>query len=182
VNNDYLVALCLLPVAAISVSAYAVNYLSAEEVQRILFPDATAFVDNKITLRKPQKAAIKKLAGVRQRWDEQAVWRAEDEKGFAGWVLVDNVVGKHEFITYGVGLSPDGRVIGVEIMAYRETHGGEIRDEEWRNYFKGKTLNDSFKLDKDVPNISGATLSSRNVLDGVKRLLALQEVVLLDEQ
>jgi hypothetical protein len=33
----------------------------------------------------------------------------------------------------------------------------------------------------DVPNISGATLSCRNVMDGVKRLLVLQQIALPDE-
>ena len=56
-----------------------------------------------------------------------------------------------------------------------------MREAAWRKNFKGKTLDDKFKLDVDVPNISGATLSSRNVTDGVKRLLALQKVVLMNE-
>ena len=33
-------------------------------------------------------------------------------------------------------------------------------------------------LDKDITNISGATLSCRSLSDGVKRLLALQQVAL----
>jgi uncharacterized protein with FMN-binding domain len=56
-----------------------------------------------------------------------------------------------------------------------------VRDAGWRKHFVGKTLADPFKLDEDVPNISGATLSSRNMLDGVKRLLALQKVALTGE-
>lgn len=180
-HDNHLSALCLLPVAAISVSAYAVDYLSIEQAQQILFPNATSFSDRTVQLSKQQKSAIRKLAGVRQRWSEQAVWRADGDDGFAGWVIVDNVIGKHEYITYAAGLSPHGQVIGVEILSYRETHGGEIRAQAWRDNFKGKTLEDEFKLDRDVPNISGATLSSRNVLDGVKRLLALQQVVLKNE-
>ena len=66
----------------------------------------------------------------------------------------------------------------MEILSYRETHGGQIRAAEWRQHFVGKSLADPLKLDVDVPNISGATLSSRNVTDGVKRLLALHRVVL----
>jgi Na+-translocating ferredoxin:NAD+ oxidoreductase RnfG subunit len=53
-----------------------------------------------------------------------------------------------------------------------------VRDAAWRKVFVGKTLKDRFELDNDVPNISGATLSSRNVMNGVKRLLAFQQVVL----
>ena len=61
-------------------------------------------------------------------------------------------------------------------MTYRETHGGEVREASWRKSFKGKKLSDPFKLDVDVPNITGATLSSRNILDGVKRVLVLLQV------
>jgi hypothetical protein len=34
---------------------------------------------------------------------------------------VDEVVGKHEFITYAAGLNADGSVKQIEIMDYRET-------------------------------------------------------------
>jgi Na+-transporting NADH:ubiquinone oxidoreductase subunit NqrC len=63
-------------------------------------------------------------------------------------------------------------------LSYRETYGYQVRNAEWRRLFAGKTLADPFKLDQDIPNISGATLSCRNVTNGVKRLLALQELVL----
>lgn len=173
-------ALIALPMATISISAYAVDYLSAAQAQQLLFPGATAFVSRPVTLSSEQKRAIKKRSGVRQRWDEQEVWRVERQGEFAGWFIVDNVIGKHEFITYGAALSPEGTVLGIEIMSYRETHGDEVREVQWREHFVGKTLDDQFKLDKDVPNISGATLSSRNLLDGVKRLLVLQQEVLGD--
>lgn len=176
-----LASLLLLPTAAIVVPAHATDYLSVAEAQRVLFPDARVFMEMPVTLSKAQKKEIKKLSGMRQRWDEQGAWRAEGADGTLGWFIVDEVVGKHEYITYAVALSPQGEVIGIEIMSYRETHGDEVRQADWRENFIGKTLDDSFKLNKDIPNISGATLSCRNITDGVKRLLALQEVVGLHE-
>lgn len=174
-------ALLLLPVAAISAPAYAVDYFTAEQAQKQLFPEAQGFKPMLVKLSEAQRDKIKALSGVRQRWEEQKVWRVEKDGKLAGWFVADDVVGKHEFITYGVGISPDGHVVGIEIMSYRETKGGQVREESWRKHFVGKTLADPFKLDEDVPNISGATLSSRNVLDGVKRLLALQKVALNGE-
>ena len=176
-----LLACLLLPAAAVASPVYAADYLTAAQAQRALFPEADAFVPRPVTLSDEQKKQIRKRSGLRQRWDTQEVWRAASGDTFLGWFIVDNVIGKHEFITYGVALSPDGHVIGVEIMSYRETHGGEIRNPGWLGRFRGKTLADSFKLDRDIPNISGATLSCRNVLDGVKRLLALREVALAHE-
>jgi len=174
-------ALLLLPVAAIAAPAYAIDYFTAEQAQKQIFPDAQVFKPMLVKLSSAQRDQIKSLAGVRQRWEEQKVWRVEKDGKLAGWFVVDDVVGKHEFITYGVGITPDGHVVGVEVMSYRETKGDQVRDAGWRRHFVGKTLADPFKLDEDVPNISGATLSSRNMLDGVKRLLALQKVALTGE-
>ncbi|TNE60871.1 MAG: FMN-binding protein [Alphaproteobacteria bacterium] len=178
--NRNFVFLAALPTLAISQSVYAKDYLSVADARKILFPAAQTFLDHKLTITKDQKKAIKDLSGVRQRWDDQLVWRAEADGRFLGWLVVDEVVGKHEFITYAVGITPDGRVIGVEILSYRETHGYQIMEADWRNQFKGKTIDGAFKLDEDISNISGATLSCRNVTDGVKRVLALHQLVLMD--
>jgi Na+-translocating ferredoxin:NAD+ oxidoreductase RnfG subunit len=44
--------------------------------------------------------------------------------------------------------------------------------------FAGKTAADPLRLDGDIKNISGATLSCRHITDAVKRLLATYEVAL----
>jgi Na+-transporting NADH:ubiquinone oxidoreductase subunit NqrC len=170
----------LLPVAAITLPAQATDYLTVAQAQTLIFPAAKNFEARSLKLGDAQRDRIKALSGMRQRWDEQKVWRAERDGKLIGWFLVDEVIGKHEFITYATGIAPDGSVLGVEILSYRETHGGQIRDAAWRRHFAGKTLADPFKLDEDVPNISGATLSCRNVTDGVKRLLAIHKLFLAE--
>jgi Na+-translocating ferredoxin:NAD+ oxidoreductase RnfG subunit len=95
-----------------------------------------------------------------------------------GWFLVDEVLGKHEFITYALGLDASGAVKSVEIMDYRESYGYDVRKDQWRAQFTGKTAADPLKLDQDIKNISGATLSSRHITDGIKRLLATYDLVL----
>jgi len=148
------------------------------QAQQLLFADADRFVDAAVELSDDQRKAIEDKSGVRQRWKKQAVWRAEKAGQLLGWFIVDEVVGKHEFITYAAGLTPDGKVRGIEILVYRETHGYQVRNPDWRHHFEGKTLADPFKLEQDIPNIAGATLSCKNVTNGVKRLLALQQVLL----
>jgi len=111
---------------------------------------------------------------VNVRLREVKAWRVDG----GGWFLVDEVVGKHEFITYAVGLTAEGRVKQIEIMDYRESYGYEIRNPLWRSQFVSKSADDPLKLDNDIRNISGATLSCRHIADGVKRLLATYETVL----
>lgn len=167
-----------LPMAVLAMPVHATDYLTIAQVQVLLFPAAKSFAEQPLKFNDEQRERIKAGSGVRQRWDEQKVWRAERDGAIQGWLVVDEVIGKHEFITYAAAISPDGHVLGVEILSYRETHGGQVRDAAWRKQLVGKTLADPFKLDEDVANISGATLSCRNVMDGVKRLLVIHKLFL----
>lgn len=171
-------AACLLPTAALVSPVYATDYLSVAQAQTLLFPGGKTFAAQPLTFSELQKERIQAASGLRQRWDEQQVWRVVTNGQLQGWFITDQVVGKHEFITYAAAISPEGRVLGIEILSYRETHGGQIREASWRKHMVGKTLAAPFKLDEDVPNISGATLSCRNVLDGVKRLLTIHQLFL----
>ena len=163
-----------LPISAlVAPSAFAVQYLTVDQAQQAIFP-GKEFASNPVKLTATQRKAIEQASGVRVLKDEQQVWRVSG----GGWFIVDEVVGKHEFITYAVGLNADGSAKQIEVMEYRETYGYHIRDEKWRAQFAGKTAGATLKLDADIKNISGATLSCRHVTDGVKRLLAFYEVAL----
>lgn len=167
----------LLAPTAFVMPAFSADYLTESQAQKILFPAADSFIKKSAMLSEDMLSKIKTLSGVRQRNKNPDIWRVLQKEKLVGLFFIDDVIGKHEYITYAVGVSPESEVLGIEILSYRETHGGEIKSAGWRKNFKGKKIADPFKLDVDVPNITGATLSCRNVLDGVKRILAMQQVV-----
>jgi hypothetical protein len=80
------------------------------------------------------------------------VWKAEAGGRVAGFFIFDRVVGKHLYIDYAVALTPNGAV-----------HSAQ---------FVGKTSGSALKINGDIRNIAGATLSSTHVTEGVKRVLA----------
>jgi|SRR5581483_942121 len=164
--------------AAATAPCYAVQYLTAEQAQHVLFPDAEEFVPRMVNLSSEQMNAIREASGQRVRTPEQRVWLAKRGEKNLGWYIVDEVYGKHEFITYAAAISTAGKVLGIEVLDYRETYGYEIRNPLWRAQFVGKTLSDPLKLDEDIKNISGATLSCRHITDGIRRLLALHALAL----
>ena len=160
-------------VAGAACPAWAVTYLSTEQAQQAIFPKARMRkLDLQLTLA--QRKDIEKAGGVKVRAPRLDVWKVDG----GGWFFVDEVIGKHEFITYALGLNADGSVKQIEVMDYRENYGGEVRRPEWRGQFAGKKYGAKFKLDDDIKNISGATLSCRHLAEGVKRLLATYELVL----
>jgi uncharacterized protein with FMN-binding domain len=133
-----------LPVAAISTSAYATTYFTIEQAQRAIFPGAS-FTST----------------------GQPNIWRTSN----GGYFVVERVVGKHEYITVAVGINSSGTLKQIEIMDYRESYGYEVRDPSWRAQFVGKSASSPLQLGVDIKNISGATLSSKHVTDGVKRVL-----------
>ena len=146
--------------------AYATQYLTIEEARNTAFAGATAF--EPLTPTAAQAAAAAVPAG----WSPK-LWRVRGADRTLGWFAVDQVIGKSELITYSVAFDANGAVASVEILDYREAHGGEVRLAGWRRQFAGKTAADPVELNRDIKNISGATLSCRHVTEGVQRLLRL---------
>ena len=132
----------------LTVPAHATVYLTTEQAQHAIFPGASF-----TPAGRPD------------------VWRAST----GGYFVVDRVLGKHEYITYAVGINPNGTVRRIEIMTYNESYGYEVRNASWRAQFVGKSAGSTLQLNADIKNISGATLSSKHITDGVKRVLQMYE-------
>jgi Na+-translocating ferredoxin:NAD+ oxidoreductase RnfG subunit len=167
----------LLPLAALAVApAYAAEYMTVEAAQRVAFPEASAFVPVALNLSADARARLDEFAqppGAR----DPRVWRAMAGGKFLGTFYADAVIGKQEYIGYALSLDATGRVLRLDILVYREAHGYEIRNDRWRAQFAGKTAADPVEVNRDIANISGATLSCRHVTDGVRRLLALNALL-----
>lgn len=138
------------PVAAfvsIAAPAYAAPYMSVEEAQKHAFPNAS--------FTEVQAGRVWKVQG----------------GGAGGYFYYDHVVGKHLLIDYTVAVGADGRVRRVDILNYRESYGGEVNDPSWLAQFVGKSSQSDVRVNSDIRNISGATLSSTHLAEGVKKVL-----------
>src|SRR6516165_2302067 len=127
-------------------AAHAVQYLSIAQAQKQAFPDATNF-------------AIVQV---------DRIWRAEAGGRVLGFFIFDRVIGKHLYIDYAIALDPAGRIRQIDILAYRESYGGEIRSPSWLAQFVGKSNASALRIKGDISNITEATLSSTHVTEGVK--------------
>jgi len=151
----------------------AKTFLSEEQAKQILFPDAV-LTPSPVTLTKEQKKAIKKASKVRVRSSKINAWKTEN----GDWFILDQIIGKHENIDMAFAFDNEGKVIGMEILTYRESYGHEVMSKKWRAQFTGRNNSEHLKLDKQIKNISGATLSCRHVTDGVNRLVHTWDLVL----
>ena len=90
-------------------------------------------------------------------------WQAGES---TAWILEH--IGKEKPITLGISISGD-RLERVDVLAFRESRGWEIRYPFFTGQFQGLTLADDGYLSERVDGITGATLSVRAV-DRMTRL------------
>lgn len=159
-------------------SALATSFLDIDQAQKLLLPQASVFTAVALSL---DSARINDLAQATQtavpRGYAPQCWAGQSGSVQQGWVMADRVIGKYELIDYAAGFSTDGSMTGLEIMAYRESHGAEIRNPAWRKQFAGRKTVGQIRLGDDIRNISGATLSCQHVTQGAQRLSALAQML-----
>lgn len=158
--------------------ARAERFLTVEKTQKLCFPAADRFEARTIKFTAEQVKAIQTASRQRILNKGNRIWLAWQGTNLQGVIILDHVLGKHEVIDYAVAVNPQGAVQRVEVLEYRESHGSDIRNLKWREQFIGKTDQSKLRLNDDVYNISGATISCRSVTDGVRRVLATFSVVI----
>lgn len=167
----------LLPLAALPASTFAADYLSLEQAQKLMFADADHFSVRDALLEPALVARVQGRASTALASGHLRYRLASRNGVVLGAVVVDEVIGKYEHITYALALDAAGTVKQIEILSYRESHGQEVRLPAWRKQFAGKTALAPLRLGEDIANISGATLSCAHLTDGVRRLVTVFEAL-----
>jgi FMN-binding domain len=156
----------------------AADYLTIDDAQKAVFPEAEQFQEVFVAQNAEQLKSLMSRAGEQPTHGVIRIWKASRGGTLLGHVFVDEVIGRQNLITYAVGIDTGGALRNLEIMAYRESHGGEVRNPAWRGQFSGRNSLEQLRFRADIKNISGATLSSEHVTEGVRWLMALWQATL----
>ncbi|HXX75526.1 MAG TPA: FMN-binding protein [Nitrospiraceae bacterium] len=148
-------------------------YMTEEECIKIMFPKSERVRKDVITLSPDKKKEIEERIGWKFPEESFEVYIGETGTQVDGYALVQNTIGKHKPMTYMVGVDNEGRVSDVELLVFREARGSEVRTKRFNVQYEGKTVLDPVRLNKDIINISGATMSVRSMTAGIKRVLVL---------
>jgi Na+-translocating ferredoxin:NAD+ oxidoreductase RnfG subunit len=157
-------------------------YLTPEDAAKLMFPESNSIRSEVIHITEDQKQLIEERIGWHFPETTFNCFIGETKGKVDGWAFVQNTIGKHKPMTYMVGVAPDGEVTNVEILVYRESRGSEVRKKRFNYQYQGKTVDDPIRINRDVINISGATMSVRSMSAGVKRALVLADELYLKSQ
>jgi len=172
-------ALAVALVGVGSVAAEAKVFLSRTEALELAFPDADRVESATYVLSEGQATRIEELS--KSPLDSKLV---EIYTGFrgdavAGYAVIDihNVRTLPE--AFLVVLTPAGTVQSLRVLAFHEPLD-YLPTERWYAQFDQKSLAAPLRVGGDVHGVVGATLSARATANGVRRVLALYQVLIGD--
>ena len=96
-----------------------------------------------------------------------------------GFVYFTEAPSKVETFTYMIIFNPDLSIMHTEVLKYKENYGAEICSKRFLKQFIGKKNGLNLEFEQDIDGISGATISSRSIIRGVK--IASRNIVKLKE-
>lgn len=134
--------------------AYGEDYLSRDEFLALAFVDEASTMQT-LWLTADTKAEAEEAVGWVPRALRLRYWESDKR---SAWILEH--IGKEEPITLGVVVD-DGEIDRVEVLAFRESRGWEIRYPFFTEQFSGVTLAADGYLSEHIDGITGATLSVR---------------------
>jgi Na+-translocating ferredoxin:NAD+ oxidoreductase RnfG subunit len=70
-----------------------------------------------------------------------------------------------------LSLDPAGKIVDVVVLEYKEKRGLPVAKGRFLKQFVGKTMQNKLKLRKDIRGVSGATISSRSMTNGIRKLV-----------
>lgn len=181
-RRTFLKGLCALAVFQLAPGALRASaFPTLEEAMRNAFPEADRFEQKRAIAKSGQYEAITAQLEGRNVSRIFTYHRAERNDQLLGFAVEGAVLGKHKDIDYLIALSPQLTVSHIEILAYRESYGYQIKSQRFLKQFYGKDHDDPIRLNEEITNIATATISCRSMIRAVQEVLAYASVLLAEE-
>lgn len=149
------------------------EFMSEEDAVKTILPKSQRVRKELIRLTPEKKALIEERIGWKFPEESFDLYIGETGDKIDGYAMIHNTIGKYKHMTYMVGVDPKGTCTDVELLVFRDAKGSEVGKKRFNSQYDGKTVTDPIRINKDIINISGATMSVRSMSAGVKRVLVL---------
>lgn len=149
------------------------EFMTEEEAVKAILPKSERIRKELIRLSQEKKELIEQRIGWKFPEDSFDLYIGETGDKIDGYAMIHNTIGKYKPMTYMVGVDAKGTCTDVELLVFRDAKGSEVGKKRFNSQYDGKTVTDPIRINKDIINISGATMSVRSMSAGVKRVLVL---------
>ena len=149
------------------------EFMTEDEAVKAILPQSQRIRKETLRLAQDKKSTVEQRIGWKFPEDSFDLYIGETGDKVDGYAMIHNTIGKYKPMTYMVGVDPKGNCTDVELLVFRDAKGSEVGKKRFNSQYDGKTVTDPIRINKDIINISGATMSVRSMNAGVKRVLVL---------
>jgi hypothetical protein len=151
-------------------------YFTPDEAIAKVFTKADTLWTEEWNPTPQERAELEGRLGWRVEDEAFAIHRAGKDGKNLGYAVITEEQGRFKPITFIVKMSAKRRVDMVLVMVYRESRGDGVKRQRFLKQFRDKDTSDHLRLNRDIVGVSGATMSSRALAMGVKKVLAIVEL------
>ncbi|KPV40739.1 hypothetical protein AN478_05445 [Thiohalorhabdus denitrificans] len=153
--------------------------MGKEEALAAGLPGAAEVEKETLYLSEEERAEIQERADAKLESRLFTVYKGLDGDTVTGYAFIDTRTIRTKPATFMVVLSPEGKVRQARVLAWEEPP--EYKPgERWLAQFEGHGLEPHTRLGGEIQSMSGASLTSRTLTDGVRRALAVHTVKLAE--
>jgi len=154
----------------------AIQGKKPEEVLSEIYPNSKIEIKN-IAISDSQAEKVKELSGIKIENRLVTFYLVKVNSKIKAYAYVDiHIVRTHPEVVLYV-LNERGEIELIRILSFKEPPE-YMADDNWLRYLKGKTIGkDLLRLRRDVPNMTGATLTSKAITDNARKIIALWKVI-----
>jgi len=148
---------------------------TTQEALALVFPGAL-ITRKEHWLTEAQAQRAKVLAGMPLSGLWQVAYEARKAGQLVGVAFLDTHRVRTLQETAVIAISPEGRILRVEVVAFHEPQEYMAKD-AWMRQFDGKQLDSRLTLKGAIRPLSGSTLTANALTDAARRGLALHQIL-----
>lgn len=167
--------MALVAAAGAGPPAAAKVYLTQDEALRLAFPPPQGAERRTLYLDDAQARRAADLSGVPVEARVVPYYVGVAGGAVTGYAYFDTHLVRTLPETVLVRLSPDGRIVAIDIVSFDEPEDYKATP-RWLEQFRGRAPDDPRRLPGRIRSLAGATLSARAITEAARRVLALHRL------
>jgi len=151
------------------------------ESMNMTFGDKLEVTKKNILLSKKEAKRVQNIAKVKLNSKIFRIFTAKKDSNIIGYGILVNqkVRSKNAVIMYHIGYN--GILKGIEVISFNEPLE-YLPSKTWSSQFKDRETDKMLRVSKEIPTITGATLSARAITDASRVAFAIYTEILKKKQ
>jgi len=163
------------------ISSFSKVFYAKDEALKVAFPEADRVEMRTFILKNAEIQRAEQLARARIESKLFTFYVGKKAGAVIGYAAIDTHTVRTLPETFMVVLSPEGRVRTALILAFHEPPE-YLASERWLKQFQDKELSSELGIGRDIAGIAGSTLTSQAIGQGVRKVLALFQILIKEKK